>query len=170
MSIGLIQSYTAVSDQLASSVVTNAKLGTDIAIGARIYQIPVAADTVTQGTWAYGPNTNQSGCNNYNNNASGAVNDEVIFQVYLAAGTYTIECIGITSNDCGISTWLDGSTSLGTMDWYSAGATNNVRKTITGVAIATNGLKAIHLKMATKNGASSAYKINLCSFCFIRTA
>lgn len=99
----------------------------------------------------------------------GPQNDEVEWDIWLEAGTYTLFAVSATTTDRGISTFtLDGS-SVGTLDWYAGSTTSNVLKTITGITVATAGLKSFKVKMATKNASSSNYYMQQQSFAWIRT-
>jgi hypothetical protein len=103
--------------------------------------------------------------------SSGAQNALVTFTPVLAAGTWSIYFDTITFTDRGIFTISIDGVSAGTVDTYAAGAaTYNVRKSITGISVATTGKKAVEFKMATKNGSSSSYVGLLTAITFIRTA
>jgi hypothetical protein len=101
---------------------------------------------------------------------NGDQNNEVGWDVVLAAGTWTITLIGIKSTDYGICTVsLDGS-SVGTLDMYAASSTNNNVMSLTGVTVSATGKKRLLLKMATKNASSSAYKAAVNIVSLLRTA
>lgn len=88
---------------------------------------------------------------------SAAQNDEIGWDVYLAAGTWEFWLLHITNNNRGIYTvTLDGA-SVGTIDGYSAGSVSYVESPIAGHVVATAGLKRLLLKMSTKNASSSGY-------------
>ncbi len=111
------------------------------------------------GTWARNNNNGQLGMGSYSNSATQALNDEVVYDVALDAGTWTITVIGQTNSSSGISTVYLDATSVGTLDWYSASTTNNVVKQITGITVSTPGVYALKLKMASKNASATAYRL-----------
>jgi hypothetical protein len=103
-------------------------------------------------------------------NSPGAVNDEIGWDVVLAAGTWTFSLLYTKISPGGIITVsLDGS-SLGTIDTYNAATTPNQRASITGISVASSGKKRLLLKMATKNASSSNYWAALQALGLIRTA
>jgi len=103
--------------------------------------------------------------------SSPAINDQIDYTAFLAAGTYTINMIGRHATNKGIATILIDGVSVGTMDWYDAGGqAYHEKRTITGVVVATSGIKTISVKMASKNPASSDYQIIFNPITFIRTA
>jgi len=88
--------------------------------------------------------------------SSGAQNDEINFDVVLAAGTWTIEVMHRKSTNLGIySVQLDG-VEVGTIDGYGAAAPNT-RSSIANIVVAAAGKKRLKLKMAAKNPSSSSY-------------
>lgn len=102
--------------------------------------------------------------------SSGAQNDEVGWDVVLAAGTWTVEIIctkGTTRGVYNIS--LDGL-SIGTLDSYAASTTDNNVLSITGVTVASTGKKRLLLRMAAKNTSASSYVGTLNLVSLLRTA
>ena len=96
--------------------------------------------------------------------------DEIGWDVVLAAGTWTIEWLYVKGSNVGIFTVsLDGS-SVGTVDGYAASTTYNSNGSITGVTVDSTGKKRLLFKMATKNASSSAYRGNLSAIRLLRTA
>lgn len=125
--------------------------------------------TVVQGTWVRSIDTQQPFAT-YLNSTSDAQNDEITYQVGLAAGTYKVLMSYVKVSNGGIYTLaLDGS-SFGTVDGYAAGNTFNQYSEITGVVVATSGVKTLSVKMATKNASSSAYRGIFTVINFMRTA
>lgn len=89
--------------------------------------------------------------------SSGAQNDEIGWDVVLAAGTWEFSIRARTDTNRGIATvTLDGS-SVGTMDMYTAAGAFNQLLTISSISVATTGKKRLLFKMATKNASSSSY-------------
>jgi hypothetical protein len=92
---------------------------------------------------------------------SGDQNAEITTKVYLAAGTYTFILGYCSTPDNGIVTLYIAGSSKGTIDTYSAGTVYNLTANIAAINIAVSGLYDLNLKMATKNGASSAYDLKI---------
>lgn len=102
--------------------------------------------------------------------SAGANTDFIEWPVVLGAGTWTLQVMGTTYLESGIMTCsLDGST-IGTMDWYSAGAVNNVRKYVSDFAVAASGKKSFRIATSTKNASSSGYTVRVQHIAFTRTA
>lgn len=91
--------------------------------------------------------------------SSGAQNDEISFDIVLAAGTWTFELIYVAGSDTGIFSILLDGTLIGTHESYvGALAVPNVQTPLSGIVIGTTGKKRLTLKMASKNALSSSYK------------
>lgn len=89
--------------------------------------------------------------------STGAQNAEIGWDVTLSAGTWMVEIIHRTSTNLGIYTVsLDGA-AVGTIDGYAATAVQNVVSSVSGIAVATTGVKRLLFKMATKNASSTDY-------------
>jgi hypothetical protein len=100
---------------------------------------------------------------------SPAQNDEIAWDVILAAGTWTIALWLRKSTNVGIYTVeIDGS-SVGTLDGYNASALA-ARMALTGVSVAATGKKRFSLAMLTKNASSSGYVGDVKLITFRRTA
>jgi hypothetical protein len=89
--------------------------------------------------------------------STGAQNAEVAWDVMLAAGTWKVEIFMRTDTDKGIYSVRLDDVEVGTIDGYSASATNNVRGSVSGIAVTRSGKYELELRMATKNGSSSSY-------------
>jgi hypothetical protein len=94
---------------------------------------------------------------NYTMESSGAQNDEINFDLIIAAGTWTFELIHQKSSARGICTLSLDGTSIGTIDMYNGTSVLSTRSSVTGVSVATTGKKRLRLKMATKNASASSY-------------
>jgi len=110
-------------------------------------------------------------------NSSGAQNDHMDFETYLAAGTYTFTLIHSKGSNRGIYTvYIDddtgtpGTTSVGTIDGYNAGTTFNNVDTITSISNTIGGNKRIRIRMNTKNASSSSYYATFSEIGLRRTA
>jgi hypothetical protein len=139
------------------------------------WHIPVPVEMkpdTTIGTWVLVNDIT----NNYANGgtrltvASGpAQNDEVAWDVILAAGTWELTVHHRKSSNVGIYTCTIGSISAGTFDGYNASAARG-ENTLTGIVVPTAGKYRLKLKMATKNASSSGYVGNPQHISLRRTA
>ncbi len=87
--------------------------------------------------------------------------DSFTHSCVLAAGTYTLYLLGRSGADRGIIDWaINGSTVASGQDWYSAGTTDNVQKTVTNLSIPA-GLVALKGTINGKNASSSNYYMPL---------
>ena len=107
-----------------------------------------------------------------NNTASyntGAQNDEITWDVVLAAGTWSLELIHSTDSDRGIYSIFFDSVLKGTIDGYTGSKVYNVRTSVVGIVVPTT--KKIELKLitATKNGSSAGYVAAISGLRLIRT-
>jgi hypothetical protein len=101
-----------------------------------------------------------------------AQNNEISFDVVLAAGTWTFELIHYRDVDRGIYTVLFGGVAKGTIDGYTPAGTPPflTRSPITGVVVVASGKVRVTLRMATKNVSSSGYRGSLSHIQFKRTS
>lgn len=97
-----------------------------------------------------------------------AQNNEVVWNVALDSGTWTLTTIGYTYSGYGIQTWSLDGTSIGTLDWYGA-TLPNIVKQISGFTVSTAAVYALKVKMATKNASSSGYACDLSIITLTRT-
>lgn len=102
--------------------------------------------------------------------SSGAQNDEISFDVVLAAGTWTVELLHFKVPSGGIFSLYLGATSLGTIDNYAAVNTPSTLNSISGVIIPLAALYRLTLRMETKNVSSTNYGGLLQHIQFRRTA
>lgn len=165
---GVSGTYVASSSQIAAGQVIYSKLGSDLAIGTRIFYPLVAVDTVVQGTWAFGASA--VFLYGYMQNTTNAVNDAFSFFCYLGVGTYTIRMTYTKTSDAAIATIAIDGVTAGTIDTYAAGSSNNNVSEISSVSISSSSLKTVSISALTKNGASSDYWLRINSIEFIRTA
>lgn len=102
---------------------------------------------------------------------AGATQNEYIeYPVYLISGTYSFYLLHCKDTNRGIYTFaLDGS-SIGTIDGYNGSTSRNQTGSITGVSVASSGLKTLRVTMATKNASSSAYQATIQLITIIKTA
>jgi hypothetical protein len=102
--------------------------------------------------------------------SSSTLDDEVNFDVVLAAGTWTFELIHTKSSNSGIvSVQLDG-VEKGTIDFYNGTTTANNRTQITSIIVGTSAKVRLKLKVTSKNASSSGYAAIINHAQFKRTA
>lgn len=132
--------------------------------------MPFSYNSIGQGTWAFSATANQWGGFTFLNAVGAADGDNLVFKVYLAAGTYTLEELGIKgSNHAIIDYEIDGAV-IATVDHYAAVGAYNQRSVDTGNVIATSGLKTLTMKANGKNAASSGYFMAVSTIVLWRTA
>jgi len=124
---------------------------------------------ITQGTWAWSSSSGQYFYGDISNGGSHANGDRLNYKVYLDAGTYTFTVLGCKDGDTGILDFLIDEVSKGTADTYGATA-NNSLFTVSGVVIATPGIKTLSLKVSGKNASSGGYYMYLTMISIYRTA
>lgn len=115
--------------------------------------------------------TLEAGASNWSgwNTTSSTQSSSMSFLVLLSAGTYTVKMIGYRGTDTAIITAkIDGAT-VGTMDMYGAAQYNTIFS-ITGISVATSGIKTLLFSNATKNGSSTGYRFHTVLFEIYRTA
>jgi len=130
---------------------------------------PQNYSVVGQGTWATTVETGRLS-NNSLENTSTNNGDNLSYAVYLAAGTYTLRLIGITSNNRGITDIYVDAAEVGSDDWYSAGEVKNLVKDTTNIVIATAGLKALKFILDGRNGSAIDYIFTISMISLWRTA
>jgi len=121
------------------------------------------------GTWAVVSDTAAVWLGGQLHNSPGSVNDEVgIGQFYVpASGDYTVYSLTKKGADQGIIHAFINGVDLGTYDTYNGSITYNNLGSIS-LGTLTSGLKALSLKIATKNGSSSGYNVFICSLLVMR--
>lgn len=84
---------------------------------------------------------------------NGADGDTFTQSVFLAAGTYTLSMLGITTTSGPkVDIYLDGVLALAGIDWYSGSTTYNVTKT-GSITLATDGY---HVLKFVTNGQNAS--------------
>jgi len=102
----------------------------------------------------------------WNQNAP-AINDTIVFDAVLQAGTYDLTMMGTKSNTQGIATWsVDDIEDAQTMDCYNASFLYSQQTTIS-VVVPTDGLHYFKCKMKAKHASSSNYN-NIATFLMLR--
>lgn len=126
--------------------------------------------TVGQGTWTtpYGSSYTFAHC--LRNAAASAVDgDNISAPVYLAQGTYTMIVIYSRSTDHGIVDLYIDASEVGSFDGYAATDHDN-EYAVTGINIASSGLKTFKVQIDGKNVLSSDYESRINCVQLIRTA
>lgn len=114
------------------------------------------SDTAGSTSWNLTVSTSALYCLQLTGTGS-AVDDHVDWQVYLAAGTYTLVSLHNRAGSGG--QWqaqLDG-TGIVTLECYTAVLTWNIRTVTAGIVVATSGLKTFRLYCTGKNASSAGY-------------
>jgi len=134
-----------------------------------IFLYPFAYSAINQGTWVV--NVQASYLLNADMyNTTSADGDEVDFQAYLAAGTYTLLLIASKSTDRAIGDIdIDGG-EVASFDLYNAIFVGNNLLRQAAIAVATSGLKTITYRAHGKNGASTDYVAAFQAIVLWRTA
>ncbi len=102
--------------------------------------------------------------------SSGADLDSVEYQVYLPAGTYTVQIMTLHLTGRGImDVDLDG-VEIGSFDCFASAFAGNQVKTISGVVVAAGGIKTLKIRADGKNPLSGAYYLDLSDIQISRTA
>lgn len=102
--------------------------------------------------------------------SSGSQNDEINFDLVLAAGTWTFELLHAKAANFGIYSVQINGVEKGTIDGYSGSSINNARSQVTGILIGTTAKVRLKLKMTSKNASSSAYYGYISNVQMTRTA
>lgn len=102
--------------------------------------------------------------------STGAQNAEfTTYEVPIEAGTWRVDMAGLIRTDSGIATVYFDATEVGVMDFYSAFNSTGIRS-ITGITVASSGLKTVRVVMATKSASSSNYQLIASAIFLTRTA
>jgi len=138
--------------------------------GSPLY-IPIRqAGAVIQGTWSWDYYASHWCANRFYNNAAAAVNDQIDFYVYLAAGTYSFIFFCKNDTAAGKVHILIDTIDKGNVDLYAGSQLENQVETLADVVVGTAGVKTISLKVSDKNASSSNYECDLNGFAIVRTA
>ncbi len=96
---------------------------------------------------------------NARRDSSGLQNDELSFDLVLAAGTWVLEGFWQVATSRGTATALLDGASVGAMDCYAGATTENQRLSLAGVGLAAPGKRRLTLRAASKNAASTGYTL-----------
>ena len=148
--------------------------GTDVQLGVSGFEscsltlFPYMRTAEIQGTWVIIQNStflHDISCSNSSHNDG----DEINFEAYIPAGTYTVHLTGQRNTNRGLIDIYVGVNEVTSFDQYGVSNTDHWW-TNTGVTIATSGVQTIRMVIDGKNGASSDYWMNIGSLSFFRTA
>jgi spore cortex formation protein SpoVR/YcgB (stage V sporulation) len=123
--------------------------------------------SITQGTWIYVANTSQI----YNlqlQNSTTADGDEIVYKVYLSAGTYQLSTIGLHHTDSGIIKIYLNTDLIDTIDQYSAAPSQANQIKLTSVTVSDNAIYSLKIKLDGKNASSSDYNCRLSGLSLMR--
>jgi len=137
--------------------------------GSNVFRDGIAYDSIIAGTWDFNNDTAAWYAGMWRN-SSFAQNDEISYKVYLTAGTYTLWTLGKSDTTMAIWTITIDGNSIGTLDYYGGSVVRNTIKSITGISVASSGIKLVNIKAATKNASSSDYHLGIQRIAFARTA
>jgi len=101
---------------------------------------------------------------------AGNLNDFISWDVFLPAGTWTLELMFSKNVNTSIITAQIDGVSKGTIDTYAGTGESNAIDSITGIVITTSGLKELKLIILSKNDSSSNYYTYLNGIVLKRTA
>ncbi len=140
-----------------------------LGVGEKCTIICAGLKTVIQGTWVDEP-FSSTWYGGFVYNTSDALNDEIQYAKWLAAGTYKLMIYGNSETNGGqLSLIVNGATQSGVYDTYaSTGGTSS--NTWTGVVLPSSGLVTIGLKVTGTNASSGYYYCRLSGFDIMRTA
>ncbi len=125
--------------------------------------------SVIQGTWVRAIDTNRTLQTHVNNNTDTAVNDEITWKLWLPEGTYTAVVYFTGGPQNGIMHFEIDTADKATFDTYTGGTTHASIGSSSSINNTSSGLKDFDIKMATKNGSSSNYRLELDLVVLIRT-
>ena len=128
----------------------------------------MAYNSITQGTWLWQINNNAEN-NGRIYNSTHADGDEIVYSMFLDAGTYTLIVIYASGPNGGIIDFYVDNVVVKSVDTWTGAATQNNRSVTTSIVISDAGLKTLKFKVNGKNAASGNHYVMLQAFCFFRT-
>jgi len=130
--------------------------------------LPLSYEAIGQGTWEVAaPSAELVGT--LTNNPPNDL-DNLSYEAYLAAGTYTILLVGQHGAGGGIVDIDIEGTEVATFDLYNAATVKNQLDEDAGNVIATAGIKTITLRLHGKHASSAAYRLQFNYLVLWRTA
>jgi len=131
--------------------------------------LPYNYDSIGQGTWMTNLNAAHYTYGMFYN-SPGNDGDNLLYKVYLAAGTYTILFYCHTESNRGITDVDIDAVEVASFDLYSATSVSNVRMVATGIVVASDGLKTLKFRVDGKNASSDGYYMSFHYIALWRTA
>jgi len=156
------------TSKITSGVFDAARLAGRVGEG-HITIIGYSYSSIGQGTWGLLGSPNYIFYQNLYNSTQ-ANGDNILYNVYLDTGTYTLLLVTHTMTNGGIVDFDVDATEVASFDLYSNPAVYNVRKTQANINIATSGLKTLKLRLHGKNPAATAHCILFSYIALWRTA
>jgi len=149
----------------------NADLGAHGGPGeGHITILPFNYNAIGQGTFVFLIASSSWGCGFYYN-SSAADLDNISYQVYMGAGTYTLRILCMKSSAGAIVDIDIDGVEVASVDMYGAApGEENQLLSATNIVVATAGLKTIRVRADGKNAGSSGYQMRITSITFWRTA
>ena len=117
---------------------------------------PLDYSSIGAGDWALNINA-LSWYSAYLKQTTPANGDNISYQVYLAAGTYSLLVIHHKNTVAGIVDIYIDATEVASIDMYLNPLTWNYRNVTTGISVATSGLKTLKFQLHGKHASSSNY-------------
>ncbi len=107
---------------------------------------------------------------NATKSSGGLSTDAIEWNVVLAAGTWTLECVTTYASSQGIATYSLDGVVLGTVDHYTAGATTFNSRDSLALVQPTPRVSRLRLASPTKNAAATGYTLKATHLELRRTA
>jgi len=90
------------------------------------------------------------------------LNDQIIYKMYLQAGTYSLRICSYKYSVCGIGSFYLNAVKIGEVDFFFEGEfPNQVYDSILDITVAVAGIYDFKIKMESKNVGSIGYQIYL---------
>lgn len=156
------------TDNGSGSVTINTGGSAGVGGGGHVTILPLSYNAIGQGDWATWNNAS-SFMPHYLSQITPANSDNITYNAYLEAGTYTLMLIYHKNTTGGIMDIDIDGTEVGSVDQYGSLSWNN-RYVVTGISITASGIKPIRLRMDGKNASSSSYKGWIVYFALWRTS
>lgn len=130
----------------------------------------IAYNSIGAGTWAFTNTTTHYNNGSFGNGATHSNGDNVTYNVYLTAGTYSLRMIAKKLSGGGICKVYLNAENIAIFDTYNSGDLDNQIFSQTGIAITANGIYSLKLNLEGKNASSSNYYLFANGLALWRTA
>lgn len=131
--------------------------------------LPYSYSAIGQGTWAISIGATEF-LNGLWHNTTKNDGDNISYNVYLDAGTYTLGMLCLKVADAGIVDLDVDAVEVASFDLYDAGTVRNSWQTQAAIAVATAGLKTLRVRLHGKNASSTDYRAFFSYITLWRTA